>query len=153
MEQSEYEIVIHCDAISKNTIDRLSILLRQFTREEHLRARIRISPPACLTIHSDGRLLRIPAADLQYMTSEGHYCIYHTTQGDLRSRISFRQAAANLRDTSPPNTWLLINRGILVARAHITGHTEHNILMDDGASLPVRRVDCGRILRTFDEPP
>lgn len=149
MYQSEYKVTIHCDGAISNSIDRLSILLQQFAQEEHLSVHLSVQQDPWLILHAGGRVYRFRRGDLRYLTSSGHYCICHLTTGDVRLRISFADATAQLQ-AAAPDTFRIVSRGILLSWHHIIDHTIDSFVMDDGASLPVRRADRLRLFAEFD---
>lgn len=149
MYQSEYNFRILCEGARSNQIDRLSILLQQFAQAESLSVRISVNQPPHVTLQCGDRTYQCPRDNLRDLVSDGHYCICHLTTGSSRLRISFADAAAQLLGAEP-DTYLVVNRGILVNRHHITGHTDDAILLDDGTTYAVRRADRYRLFQEFD---
>lgn len=149
MYQSEYKVTIHCDGAASNQIDRLSILLQQFAQAENLSVHISVLQPQYVAIVCHGKRYQCHREALRYLTSDGHYCICHLTTGDVRLRISFADAAAQLA-TSAPDTYWTVARGVLLNHTHIIDHTRDAFVMDDGASFTVSRKDRARLFAAFD---
>lgn len=154
MYRPDYEISILCDGSDHNKTDRLSALLREFAQEENLSVHITVRQKAYVSIrHRDG-IYRCHRKALRYVTSDRHYCICHTTRGDTRLRVNFRDAAEQLL-AQDPNAWLVVNRGILVAIDHIASAARDCLIMDDGTTQPISRKERTRIQSLIGsaEPP
>lgn len=150
MHRPDYEIAILCDGSDHNQTDRLRTLLCEFASRENLSVHIKVRRNPYITLHTKDHTYRFRRDALRYLTSDGHYCICHTTRGEHRIRISFRDAAAQLTSADPDLYWT-VSRGILLARSHIVDHTSCAFRMDDGASFPVRRADRTRLFQQFDQ--
>lgn len=154
MHSSGYEITILCDGTDHKQTDRLSLLLRNFAQEENLSVHITVHPDPYLTLRTADHLYRLYAEDLCYLISDGHYCVCHMTSGAIRLRVSFHAAITQLLQYAAADAnispFLHINRGILVSRRHINGHTRDAFVMCDGTALTVRRADRTRLFREWD---
>ncbi len=95
---------------------------------------------AVLTVHADYRKLRIPVEDIAYITVDNRKT--KITKGDgtvLRTNQSLKDVFAQL----PEDTFININRGIVVSKRFIKQEKNGIVTMTDGASFR-RRVRADR---------
>ena len=78
--------------------------------------------------------MRIPLADIQYAEAENVYVCVHTADGVYRTRQSMAKFEQQLDDTL-----LRVHRSYIVGLGHIKRISRTEIILTDGAKIPISR--------------
>ena len=88
-----------------------------------------------LLIRSGEKTVRVYADEILYVDIYNHVLTFHTEHGDHSTRGSMKDATENLDS----GTFAMCNKSILVNLRHVQMVDGDDVVMDDGARLPISR--------------
>lgn len=80
-------------------------------------------------------MVKMSLKDIYYVESDKHYLVFHTKKGNYR----MRESLDNIKDFFYENSFVTINRSLLVNLAHVSGYTKTDVSVN-GELLPLSRV-------------
>lgn len=98
-----------------------------------------------LVLEIDRKLRRIPCSTIIYIESLSHYLFIHTDQEVLRCRKSIVEVESAL----DADTFLRIHRSFIVNVSFIKEIKKREVILEDGAELPVSQVRWESVNRAF----
>lgn len=117
----------------------IQYLLKPVKREELekvLRTDLRLNHQSCtVTLKANGKTTVLPWADIQYVESRNHGCVFHMLQGEQ----PFPIALAQVEQLLPKERFCRCHNSYLVNLAQIREATRREILRLDGGRLPIGR--------------
>lgn len=132
-------------------VDAMAFLLKPVTYENFSlklqralnRCTGRRSPDLCVTT-TDG-VRRISASRIKYIETNGHYLVYHTTEGDFTSYGNMKDAEAALDSRQ----FIRSNRCYLVNLAFVRA-IRGQLLVVDGEELQISRPRRGAVMEALN---
>jgi two-component system LytT family response regulator len=112
------------------------------------------SPPAGrIVVKSVGKTELVPVAELIRVDAAGYCVKLHTRKGVIVHREPLYAIAAQL----PQDRFVRVHRSAIVSLAHVrearvTASGEHELVMLDGARIPVSRTRWGEVERRLSRP-
>lgn len=96
-----------------------------------------------IEITCNRKTMRIFLQDIVFVTTDAHYLELSLSDGSgLRSRMTIREFQLL---TAQDSRFILANRGVLLNAEHIRSFENNCCVMDNGARLPLRVKDAGRV--------
>jgi two-component system LytT family response regulator len=149
--------IIFCTAYSEYAVesyerDAVDYLLKPIAYERFLRAvkkvqeKIRgkgddsedgVSSKRKVFIKSGTRIHQLDTQDLLYMKKDGHYIVFHTTGGEILSRMNMEELLSSL----PQDRYVRIHKSYVVAIDKIDTIEKHEVVIR-GKEIPIG--DCFR---------
>ena len=86
-----------------------------------------------LLVTTDGEV-KVSLADILYIESENVYIIVHTVHGDYRTRVALTKFIEQLDET-----FFKVHRSFVVGLKYIKKITRTEVIMTNGASVPISR--------------
>jgi two-component system LytT family response regulator len=149
--------IIFCTAYSEYAVesyerDAVDYLLKPIAYERFLRAvkkvqeKIRgkgddsedgVSSKRKVFIKSGTRIHQLDTQDLLYMKKDGHYIVFHTTGGEILSRMNMEELLSSL----PQDRYVRIHKSYVVAIDKIDTIEKHDVIIR-GKGIPIG--DCFR---------
>ena len=81
--------------------------------------------------------LKVYPSDVLLVLSDNHHVMIRTLSGECRLRIRFSSVREILEESC--DSFILVNRGILVNLSHVCGIEGGCLSMRDGSKVPVRK--------------
>lgn len=94
------------------------------------------------------KLMRLPYSKVYYAVAQNHFVRIMSDEGECRATGIFAQVEQEL--CADPR-FLVCNRGIIINMGAVLRFENDCIQMLDGAQLPVRQKDKGRLFATFTQ--
>lgn len=117
----------------------IQYLLKPVKREELKRAiqtDLRLNhQPRTVTLKAGGKTAVLSWADVRYVESRNHDCVFHMSGGEEFFRLDLTQAKESL----PRNQFCRCHNSFLVNLAQIREVTSREVLLQDGGRLPIGR--------------
>ena len=106
-----------------------------------------------LVVRSEGRLVVVPAGEIDWISAEDNYVVLHCGKARHRLRGTMNDTAARL----DPRAFIRVNRSTIVATDRVRElepafHGEYYILLGDGTRLVVSRGYRDRVLDRLGGP-
>lgn len=100
-------------------------------------------PQKFIEVACDRKTIRVFLQDIISAITDAHYLELSLSDGScLRSRMTVTEF---LKLTGQDSRFILANRGILLNAGHILSFGNGCCMMDNGAKLPLRVKDAGRV--------
>lgn len=93
-----------------------------------------------ISVRVGGKLNLVEAADIQYLISQDHYTILHTTNGEFVSELSLTHLESRL----DPREFLRCHRSCIVKLSQVKSlncGTNMSVSLSEGVELPVSRTN------------
>ena len=114
--------------------------------EEALLTDLRLNhQPRTVTLKVRGKTAVLPLAEIRYVESQNHGCLLHMVREDQ----SFALGLAQVEQLLPRNQFCRCHNSFLVNLAHIKELAGREIVLTDGARLPVGRRYAGQFQSEF----
>lgn len=97
-------------------------------------SRIVVKTEDFISVKSDGEVRAVRIPSIKWLDVNGHYVIYHTTEGDFTEYTTLKEAAAKISR----NTFALVNRSCLVNMRCI------DAVGKDSVTIGERKLDISR---------
>lgn len=101
--------------------------------------------PETVSLQGGGKIAVLPLADIRYVESQNHGCVFYMVQGERPFPISLTQAEQMLQE----DRFCRCHNGYLVNLAQIKEVVSREVLLFDGRRLPIGRRYAERFQRQF----
>ena len=99
-----------------------------------------------LVVNTDNLTLKIPFPKIIYIEAKDGVCFVTTTDNIYELSYHFKLSAL---EKSLDNGFIKCHRSYIVGVRHITSFTKTDILLDNGASIPIARRQISEVHRAF----
>ena len=103
--------------------------------DEALDASIQEATAHRLCFTTDDKTVALPFREILYIEMYGHYAIIHTDSSEYRFRSTLKEIQSKL----PQGYFSVPHKSILVNFEHVRSASKREILMDNGATIPISR--------------
>ena len=111
-----------------NTIDKLNV------RKKSTGEKKSVTSPDKLFVKSGSKIHQLDMKNLLYMKKDGHYIEFHTTQGQILSRMNMEE----LLNSLPPNRYARIHKSYVVVLDKLEIIERHEVHIA-GKEIPIGR--------------
>ena len=87
-----------------------------------------------VTIKCEGELRQVPISSVRWLDIDGHYVVYHTTEGDFEEYGTLKEAYGKLNRSF----FVFANRGCLVNLYHVSAVNKNSVTVG-GSQLDISR--------------
>lgn len=88
----------------------------------------------CILLSTSEGDIKVPLSDILYVEAQNVYVIVHTLQGSYRTRTSLSKFSEQLDET-----FFKVHRSFVAGLKHIKKITRTDIMMTNGAAIPISR--------------
>ena len=99
-----------------------------------------------ISVKTDGEVRALRIASIRWLDVNGHYVVYHTTEGDVTEYTTLKQAAAKINR----NAFALVNRSCLVNMHYIGAVAKDSVTIGD-TRLDISRPQRKAFLAAMSE--